>query len=188
MRGIAPEDTATCDSDAQSQRHLTVAVHIRYPEDYCTDTWKQANSIDHPLDTLERMTQCLESLALEVNMTIDVYTEESFPHELEQDFGRRLEKFLVQGSVVHFHRQTPLLSTVQGMATADVFVPASSYLSAMAAFFSNSLVVLPDEETRRTQYFAPHLKEGCPTRIVQAQHTELLTQALAKVCRVQDER
>jgi hypothetical protein len=45
------------------------------------------------------------------------------------------------------------------MATADIFIPASSYLSAFAGFFQTSLIVLPNESTRRRQYFEPHLSE-----------------------------
>ena len=174
------------DSDSQNH-HLRIAIHIRCPEEYCADDWKQANSITHPIRTMEEISRCLESLNLQLplHLTVDVYTERVFTVDRENAFCRRIDKAFSSPQTtmtINVHRQTPLLSTVQGMATADLFVPASSYLSAMAAFFCNSLVVLPDEASRRTQYFAPHLNEGCPTNIVPVQETQALVHALETLC------
>lgn len=163
---------------------LRIAIHIRCPEDYCPDDWKQANSITHPIRTMQEISRCLESLnnIQQPNLSIDVYTESVFALDREKAFCRRLEAFLPP-TTIHVHRQTPLLATVQRIATADLFVPASSYLSAMAAFFCNGLVVLPDEASRKVQYFAPHLKDACPTNIVSVQDSHALTQALETLCK-----
>ena len=176
--------------DDMSSPTLRISIHIRCPENYCDDGWKQANSISHPIRTMKEICRCLESLPVKPKLKIDVYTEDTFTMDREHRFRRRLESFLpVHQSTnttatrcVHIHRQTPLLDTVRGMATADIFVPASSYLSAMAAYFSNALVVLADEDSRRTQYFAPHLQDECPTRVVPVQDTPALAQALTTLC------
>ncbi|KAG7365531.1 hypothetical protein IV203_038735 [Nitzschia inconspicua] len=77
-------------------------------------------------------------------------------------------------AAVRVHRQTPLFETVQTVATADIFIPASSYLSAFAGFFHHggdtldqdifpSLIIMPEESTRRHKYFAPHLSYASTT-------------------------
>ena len=203
------------------RRTVRIAVHIRVPEDYCSQEWKDANSISHVMTTLEilqlSILQSHENRSSFGNIddhdteydhdhhqdqqdlgerqqrqrhrfVLDVYTENSFTKEKELILMEFLRATMVSGNengsthrllfevndddvchsttldanasfgkVIRLHRQTPLLDTVQGMATADIFIPASSYLSAFAGFFQTSLVVLPNESTRRQQYFEPHL-------------------------------
>lgn len=120
-----------------------------------------------------------DSSSLVPNLTMDIFTEDVFSKENEallKDALESLELFLPPSnqeeasSQIQINRQTPLLDTVKKMATTDIFIPASSFLSAFAAFFHSSsggstvsydfmpsLIIMPEEATRRTKYFAPHL-------------------------------
>ena len=112
-------------------------------------------------------------------LKLDIFTESEFSKENEAallDEVGRLQLFEaepcngdnIQASI-EIHRQTPLLDTVEKMATADILIPASSFLSAFAAYFHSSssnveadhilsLIIMPEEATRREKYLAPHLK------------------------------
>ena len=178
------ETTVHLESKAEySSRVFRVAIHVRVPEDYCEQNWKDANSIAHSIRTMQSIHKHLQNLEASENkvyLTVDVYTETSFTSDSELELRRSLESL---SSIVRImvHRQTPLLSTVQDMAVSDIFIPASSFLSAMVSYFHNSLIVLPDEETRCSKYFAPHLKyDGCP--IVQVQNEEDLLERLEDLC------
>ena len=171
---------------------LNIVVHVRVPEDICTQEWKDANSVSHVLTALEQFLRQWNNIrheqqqkskksGLEVvekyttKLQLDVYTEESFTQAKEDEFTAALSEMRLLDhngnddsadptaspaiiSQLRFHRQTPLLPCVQSMAVSDVFFPASSYLSSMAAFFHTSLIVLPNESTRHDPYFATHLK------------------------------
>lgn len=160
-------------SDSQP-RTLNIVGHIRVPEDYCSQEWKDANSMDHLLTTLDVVHRILQHQLSKNNITatvqtisLEVFTEACFPESeearLSQDLSSKWIPLLAlpDGRTLpvefHLHRQTPLLACVQSMASADILIPASSFLSAFAAFFHPSLVVLPNEGTRHDKYFAPHI-------------------------------
>lgn len=144
---------------------LRVVGHIRVPEYYCEKVWKDANSIRHLLDTWKEIHEVLETIELKnVTLSFQVFTEDSFPPEQEHLLLDGLAGMGCLG--VQVHRQTPLLPCVQSMATSDIFIPASSFLSAFASFFQTSLIVLPNEATRHDKYFAPHLKHSSTTPFI----------------------
>ena len=162
-------------------RNLNIVLHLRVPEVFVSLEWEEANRISHAVATLEKVWEQI-SIHLEdfdgpekksTIIHLDIFTEESFTRVMELELMESLCKSgtpirdnigavpisnSVATSNITVHRQTPLLPTVQSMAVADIFIPASSYLSSMAAFFQTSLIVLPNEATRRHTYFATHLK------------------------------
>jgi hypothetical protein len=165
---------------------IRVAAHIRVPEDYCSQEWKDANGLSHVLGALSALSEQWERFLQEhhhynddddddnrrCKLSLDVFTEDRFSTDGEATLLTAISSMdAFDDGSVRIHRQTPLLDTVQSMATCDVFIPASSYLSAFAAFFHcgsskcdsgnndyhPSFILLPEESTRREKYFAPHL-------------------------------
>jgi hypothetical protein len=186
-------------STRQRPELLRVVAHIRVPEWYCSKVWKDANKMSHVIDSLRVIKKQWGLVVTEMcsassnrrnnraipRLTLDIYTESVFSEENEAlllDEVKSMNPFVSIGhsnddmvASINIHRQTPLLDTVKSMATADVFIPASSFLSAFAAFFHSapvasvdtnhipSLIIMPEEATRRTQYLAPHLTYAAPT-------------------------
>jgi len=179
------------------KRKLWIVAHIRVPEDFCDQEWKDANSVQHFLDTF-RLVQAklLEVSSTSVDAdrssddlkhttliyTLDIYTEACFSKSQELELRQVLQD---DSRVVPFcltvHRQTPLLPCVQAMATADIFIPASSFLSAFAAFYQTSLIVLPNETTRHDKYFLPHLRHS------KTKKDASIIESLCKLVRVEDD-
>lgn len=177
-----PEAVNTKDEEASevieendSCRKLNIVLHIRVPEVFVSNEWEEANRISHAIATLEKVWEQISIHLKDLDgpenestiILLDVFTEESFTRVMELELIESLCKSGIPirdndiGAApitITVHRQTPLLPTVQSMAVADIFIPASSYLSSMAAFFQTSLIVLPKEPTRRHTYFATHLK------------------------------
>jgi hypothetical protein len=186
---------------------IRVAVHIRVPEDYCSQEWKDANNISHAVQALKVLKQEWSRLLTKRQasdeqcnsssnrkripyLSLHVFTEEVFSQYLEATLRREVDdlQFFPSpsdpdqsgASSIRIHRQTPLLETVQSMATADIFIPASSYLSAFAGFFHASavasvdtipsLIIMPEESTRRNKYFAPHLSYA-PTLVAESDNS-----------------
>ena len=140
---------------------LRVAAHIRVPESYCSAKWKKANDMSHVMDTLKVLKEQWDRVVHDLNkdgdayeglvhrpLTLDIFTEKDFTTENEAlllDAIKSLDLFVppptderdhARTLPIRLHRQTPLLDTVQSMSTADIFIPASSYLSTLASFFS----------------------------------------------------
>lgn len=164
----------------QEKQRIKIVAHIRVPEDYCSQEWKDANSVEHVLFTLQTIQQQLDGLdGNYIESVLYVYTESAFSDDNEAILREQWPDLILR-------KQTPLLDAVQQMATADIFVPGCSYLSAFAGFFQTSLIVLPNEDIRHTKYFAPHLQYNdknaqvkCP--IVRVEDQEAVQIALQKV-------
>ncbi len=154
----------------EAGRNLVIALHIRVPEVFVSHEWEEANRLSHAVVTLEKVWEELKVQAKafdnqaqkRTTIQLDVFTEESFTRVMEIELMEFLSKSGIlqddDGTKLRIHRQTPLLPCVQSMAVADIFIPASSYLSSMAAFFNTVMIVVPNECTRRERYFATHLK------------------------------
>jgi hypothetical protein len=132
-------------------REIHICAHVRVPEDFCPQTWKDENHVSKLRASLE---------ALEHSRTIspgryslDVYTEQRFSNEDEQ-----LLKTRFPNAIVHRGTQDSLLGDVKQLATADIFIPSSSHLSAFVGYLSHGLIVLSDES--RMDYFHPHRELG----------------------------
>ena len=185
------EDSQQSTKRIPDDEKIKIVAHIRVPEDYCPQEWKDANSVDHIVSTLQTIQQQMDGQKgmYTDNSVLHVFTESTFSDDNEAILRRHRPDLTI-------HRQTPLLDAVRQMATADILVPACSYLSAFAGFFQTSLIVLPNEEIRHSKYFAPHLKyddDGggddddddniveakCP--IVRVEDTERLMHALEQV-------
>jgi hypothetical protein len=165
---------------SRTSSSIRVVGHIRVPEDYCSQEWKDANRTSHLINALSILAEEWNRLKDELDdkkqfkMVLDIFTEETFSMDNETELLTALSTIdMFDEDSIRINRQTPLLDTVQSMATADIFIPASSYLSAFAGFFHASTcrspqqqqqqqqpssILLPEESTRREKYFAPHLK------------------------------
>jgi hypothetical protein len=179
---------------------IRIAVHIRVPEDYCPVEWKEANAMHHAWKVLQEIHEQLQSFGKhesnQISLAIDLYTEKSLTFGHFKEFRKAVEGLpSALPTTLKLHRQTPLLEAIRGMATADVFIPASSYLSALVAFCAapSTLVIVPNESTRRTQYLAPHLAHASEHpeefRAIRAEDRDQVRAQLEKVLyRVQGEQ
>ena len=172
------------------ERRIRIAVHIRVPEKYCDSAWKAANAVIHPWNVLQQINVHLQSIKEEeeacqpLQLLVEVYTESAFGFDQYKFFRSALAK-LQTATQLKLYRQTPLLDTIQSMATADILIPASSFLSAFTVYFASALVLVPQEETRRTQYLAPHLAyaEIHPSfRIVKIEDDTCVRKELIELC------
>jgi hypothetical protein len=137
-----------------STPHFRVAAHIRVPEDFCPQFWKDDNNVMRLLSALDEM----KEYGLEAEKCdLDVYTEDRFT-DADEDILRRRYKN------ARIHRGSPetLLHDVKRMATSDVFVPSSSHLSAIAGYLSHGLIWISHES--RWGYFDTHRGLGCNLR------------------------
>lgn len=128
-----------------------VAAHVRVPEAFCGDSWKEDNSVDKLIHGLRQ----IQGLISDNDWALDVYTEEAFREEdedaLRKEFGH-----------VRVHRgsSNTLLSDLQQMATADLFLPSASHLSATVGYLSTGVTVLTHAQSRMA-YFQYHIDLGC---------------------------
>jgi hypothetical protein len=132
-------------------REIHICAHVRVPEDFCPQTWKDENHVSHLLATLEGLEQ--SQTIIPERYSLDVYTEQRFSKDDEQ-----LLKTKYPNTIVHRGTQESLLGDVKQLATADIFIPSSSHLSAFAGYLSHGLIVLSDES--RSDYFHPHRDLG----------------------------
>ena len=129
---------------------LRIAAHLRVPEEFCPQSWKDDNAPSKLTAALER----IQSVGVDLDSCqVEVYTEERFLVDDE----RRIKE-LCQYSKVYRGTSATLLSDVMSMATADVFIPSSSHLSTMVGYLSHGLIVLADSS--RWEYFEPHQRLG----------------------------
>lgn len=132
-------------------RRLQIVAHVRVPEDFCPQSWKDDNHISHVLSALQDLP--------DDNFDLDVHTEEGFSIDDEQLLRSRYPQ-------AHIHRgnASTLLEDLRNMASADLFIPSASHLSALAAYLSHGVVLI--DPRRHGNYFHPHA-QLCPERLVQ---------------------
>ena len=145
---------------------LCIAAHVRVPEDFLPQRFKDDNHIDKLIQTLNIIVPCCNE-----NPIIHVYTEETLTEEDE----RRLKRF-ADCTIVRGNTRT-LLDDIMGMATADIFIPSSSHLSALVGYLTSGLIVLSDSS--RLDYFQPHIELGC--RVVE--HPEQVSRSMRSYIR-----
>jgi hypothetical protein len=125
---------------------LRIAAHVRVPEEFCPETWKDDNHHKHliyALRSLERHIVAVEKC------DVVVYTEEAFSETNEME----LQEHFPNARVVRGTSST-LLENIRALATADVLIPSSSHFSAIAGYLSHGLIVLSNPS--RWEYFKPH--------------------------------
>jgi hypothetical protein len=139
------------DSD-QSSKRLRIAAHVRVPEQFCLQSWKDDNHVCHALTALE---DYLDASGLQMEQCeLAVYTEVGFSLDDE-----RLVRSKYQQARIHRGTSESLLRDLESMATADIFIPSSSYFSAIAGYLTHGLILLSDSS--RWEYFKPHRDLGC---------------------------
>ena len=133
----------------QSSSVLRVAAHVRVPEDFCGAGWKEDNSIKRLTHGLQK----LQGLLNDHNWELNVYTEASFRNEDEVTLKNVIGH-------VHVHRGSTetLLSDMKEMATADLFLPSASHLSALVGYLSTGGIILT--LASRLEYFQCHADLG----------------------------
>lgn len=133
----------------QSSSVLRVAAHVRVPEDFCGAGWKEDNSIKRLTHGLQK----LQGLLNDHNWELNVYTEASFRNE---------DEVILKNVIghVHVHRGSTetLLSDMKEMATADLFLPSASHLSALVGYLSTGGIILT--LASRLEYFQCHADLG----------------------------
>jgi hypothetical protein len=143
--------------NTENAGRLTIAGHVRVPEDFCPQSWKDDNHVRHLIAALENLDQ--HTLAVD-QCNLQVYTEERFSKEDET----LLRQTFPQAHVIRGTNST-VLDDVQALASADILIPSSSHFSALAGYLSHCPIVLSNHS--RWEYFQPH-SELAPSRLVEA--------------------
>jgi hypothetical protein len=172
------ERTSTWRSN-KSSHGLWVAVHIRVPEEWCHSSWKEANSVDKFVETLEAL-YSIDPREFMEHSHLEVLTEESFTSDDEQRLRVKFPHVVVRrGS------SETILSDLRSMASADIFVASSSHFSAFAGYLRgpDCLIILANE--RENEYFEPHKKLGC--RVFHRNHPQI-NSAIKEMIRQRNER
>eukprot|EP00978_Attheya_sp_CCMP212_P021346 scaffold62187_cov37-Attheya_sp.AAC.2 len=154
--------------DKQHKDCFRIAMHIRVPEEWCPQVWKDVNHVDK-FESALRVIH--DSIAKDQNtfssIKVDVFTEDRFSIEAES----KLRCILPKDTTFTIQRGSPttILSDLQTMACADVLVVSSSHFSALAGYLCtpSCLIVLADDQN---DYFDTHtrvlgctvLPVGCP--------------------------
>jgi hypothetical protein len=125
---------------------LRIAAHVRVPEEFCPETWKDDNHHKHLINALRSLERHI--VAVE-KCDVVVYTEEAFSETNEME----LQEHFPNARVVRGTSST-LLENIRALATADVLIPSSSHFSAIAGYLSHGLIVLSNPS--RWEYFKPH--------------------------------
>ena len=147
----------TTNQNDPKRRKLRVAAHVRVPEDFCPQQWKDDNHISKlfpALTKLEQLMSCRDDGKAEEDWELSIYTEERFSKEDEA----LLKEYYPLANVYRGNSDT-LLSDVKALSSADILIPSSSHLSAMAGYLTHGLIVLSDPS--RWDYFQPHRELGC---------------------------
>jgi hypothetical protein len=130
----------------RQQGRLRIAAHVRVPEEFCPETWKDENHPKHLITALRALERHL--VAVEKS-DVAVYTEESFSEKDETELRKQFPNVrVVRGT------SSTLLEDIRALATADVLIPSSSHFSAIAGYLSHGLIVLSNPS--RLEYFKPH--------------------------------
>jgi hypothetical protein len=149
-------DKTTNQNDLK-RRKLRVTAHVRVPEDFCPQQWKDDNHISKLFPALKKLKQLMsyrEDDNVEKDLELSIYTEERFSKEDEA----LLKEYYPLANVYRGNSDT-LLSDVKALSSADILIPSSSHLSAMAGYLAHGLIVLSDPS--RWDYFQPHKELGC---------------------------
>jgi hypothetical protein len=136
----------------QSSKRMRIAAHVRVPEHFCPQSWKDDNHVSKLCHALENFLKASGLLMEECELA--VYTEARFSLDDE-----RLVRSQYQQARIHRGTSKSLLGDLEAMATADIFIPSSSYFSAIAGYLSHGLILLSDSS--RWEYFKPHFDLGC---------------------------
>jgi hypothetical protein len=155
------QETGNHDNADNKDRRLRIAAHVRVPEEFTPQSWKDENNIWKLMDALS----ALQANGLNLDgdgddadddgdCDIAVYTEERFSVDDEKLLLERFRNIRIFRGT----NQT-LLADVQALASADILIPSSSHLSAIAGYLSHGLLVL--SHSSRWDYFAHHQELGC---------------------------
>lgn len=125
-----------------------IAAHVRVPEDFVPQRFKDENHIQKLIHALDILVPSFEN-----NPIIGIYTEETLSQEDEHLLKH------VHDVMVHRGNTRTLLDDIKGMATADIFIPSSSHLSALVGYLTSGIIVLSDQS--RLEYFQPHFELKC---------------------------
>lgn len=130
---------------------LRIAAHVRVPEGFAPFYLKADNHVSKLIKALDK----LKAIGIEIEeCDLDIYTEKQFSTNDEILLKRHYGNACInRGST------ETLLDDVKAMAAADVFIPSSSYLSALVGYFTHSVIVIADPS--RWQYFQHHRELGC---------------------------
>jgi hypothetical protein len=131
---------------------LRIAAHVRVPEDFTPQSWKDENNIWKLVGALSALQA--NGLNLDDDCDIAVYTEEHFSVNDEKIIFERFRNVRVLRGT-----NQSLLADVRALASADILIPSSSHLSAIAGYLSHGLLVL--SHSSRWDYFAHHQELGC---------------------------
>lgn len=137
-------------SNAQSSR-LRIAGHIRVPEEFCPLFWKEENSVDKLIEALDFLQS--NGLNLDEGCDIELFTEKTFSTKMELLLHERYKQITIFRGT-----DETVLHDLQSLATADIMIPAASFLSALAGYLSHGLIILPHRS--RDRYFQAHSELG----------------------------
>jgi len=143
--------TRTKKSKSYSPRPVC-SVHIRVPEEWCCNVWKEMNCVHHYADTIYQI--C--NVDPRFHDTVTVFTEESFTTESENVLKSVCPK-------VNIHRGTnsTIVSDLQQMSSSDLLVVSASHFSALAGYMLSSSALLIVANESENTYFEHHKKLGC---------------------------
>ena len=135
---------------------LRIVAHVRVPEDFTCQHWKDDNHIDKLYAVLDTILQTTELQMIPV--TIEIYTEEQFDRTNELELMHRYQnRAHVQEVQVHRGTTESLLKDIQCIVQrADVFIPSSSYLSAFCGYLFPVPGIMVVSHPSRWQYFTSH--------------------------------
>ena len=137
-----------------------IAAHVRVPEAFTSSDWKEDNHIMKLCGALDVLFRNWNTARWtnSPNVLLEIYTEENF---LIADEQMMLTRYSTNECTVRVFRgsTSTLLHDVQQMATADLFIPSSSHLSAFCGYLTHSIILISDPS--RWEYFSPHRQLGC---------------------------
>jgi len=148
------QDRSLLWKQAQSNAHssrLRIAGHIRVPEEFCPLFWKEENNVDKIIEALDFLQS--NGLNLDDSCDIEVFTETTFSTTTELLLHERYKQITIFRGT-----DETVLHDLQSLATADIMIPAASFLSALAGYLSHGLIILPHRS--RDRYFEAHCKLG----------------------------
>jgi hypothetical protein len=140
--------------NVNKDHRLRIAAHVRVPEEFTPQSWKDENHVWKLIGALSALQVNAAGLNLDDDCDIAVYTEENFSVDDEEFLLGRFRNIRVLRGT-----NQSLLADVQALASADILIPSSSHLSAIAGYLSHGLLVL--SHSSRWDYFAHHQELGC---------------------------
>lgn len=135
---------------------LRIVAHVRVPEDFTSQSWKDDNSVEKLYLALDTILQYIDYRMIDVK--IDIFTEEQFALTSELEFIERYQKHpSVEDLRVHRGTTDSLLNDIKDIVrTADIFIPSSSYFSAFCGYLFPPPGIIVLSHSSRWQYFASH--------------------------------